>query len=99
MGGPNLDQAVAGGGGAKGGDAIFSINQFLDAVQAQWTKVQQEQNKMTVDAQKSGGGLNITAMMRLQQDMNILEMAANLGSTMLSSANGMIQTIMRNMSK
>lgn len=95
---PSLGKAVT-GAGAAGGDAIFSIDKFLTAVDQQWVKVQKEQDAMTKDAQKTGGGLNISAMMRLQQDMNVLEMAANLGSTMLSSGNSMIQTILRNMSK
>jgi hypothetical protein len=81
------------------GDAIFNINPFLDAVNAQFKQVQAQQKAMSDEAGKEGGGLNITAMMKLQQSMNLLEMGANLGSTMLGMANGMVQTLLRNMSK
>jgi uncharacterized protein CbrC (UPF0167 family) len=94
-------QDTSGAGAA--GDAVFSIGTrtsgFLGAVQKQWQLVQADQAALQSGAGTSGTGLNITAMMNLQQDMNVLEMASNLGSTMLSSANNMIQTILRNMAK
>jgi len=78
------------------GEVVFTMDPFIEAVGTQWTKVKALQEAMTKDAAK---GLDIGAMMNLQQQMNILEMAANLGSTMMSAANGMVQQINRNLSK
>jgi cyclopropane fatty-acyl-phospholipid synthase-like methyltransferase len=80
-------------GGTSG---VFSMDQYIKLVEAKFKDVEAQQKAMQDAATKSGGGgLNIVAMMKLQQSMNILEMGANLGSTMMGAASNMATQITR----